>query len=45
VRALGLPGKNGDGALFYKMPKEDAKGYVVNDINVTKMVAERFGLL
>lgn len=44
ARALGLPGKNGDGAAFYKMPPEQARAYLENDINITKLMAERFGL-
>lgn len=44
ARALGLPGKNGDGALFYKMPPDEARAYLENDINIMKLMAERFGL-
>lgn len=43
-RMLGLPGKNGDGAEFARLWKEDkakAETYLTNDIMVTLRVAER----
>ena len=47
-RFLGVPGKNGNGAMFSIMLEEDpetAIAYLKNDIEITTAVAIRFGVL
>lgn len=48
ARALGLPGKNGDGAEFAKLWATDrpkAIAYLVNDLNVSAAVARAVGVI